>query len=123
MAPKKSSTPHKLFNDAVRLKDHSVTELARTLADWSWKNKRKSRMAIPACKAEDHIDMALSEIRILAPQGKAFALFQFFRKKGSLHESVLSVRHLEHTPNRLAATPPGAVVAWAATASGHKPPY
>ena len=80
MAPKKSSTPHKLFNDAVRLKDHSVTELARTLADWSWKNKRKSRMAIPACKAEDHLDMALAEIRILAPHGKAFALLQLFRK-------------------------------------------
>jgi hypothetical protein len=29
--------------------------------------------------------------------------------KGSLHESALSVRHLEHAPNRLAATPPGAV--------------
>jgi hypothetical protein len=68
------------FPDAVRLKPHSVDELARTLADWSWKNKRKARIEIPACKANDHLDMALAEIRILAPHGKAFALLQLFRQ-------------------------------------------
>lgn len=68
------------FPDVVRLKDHSVTELAHVLAGWSWKNKRKPRMDIPECKANDHLDMALAEIRILAPHGVAFALLQLFRK-------------------------------------------
>jgi hypothetical protein len=47
---------------------------------WSWKNKRKPKAEIQACSPDDYLYMALAEIRILAPHGKAFALLQLFRK-------------------------------------------
>lgn len=68
------------FPEVSRLKAHSIEELARQMADWSWKNKRKDKVEVPACKANDLIEHAIAEIRILAPHGKAFALLQLFRK-------------------------------------------
>ena len=52
------------------------------------------------------IAAALADQGFVTPAGKEYSATSI---KGSLHESALSVRHLEHAPNRLAATPPGAV--------------
>jgi hypothetical protein len=74
------------FPEAIRLKAHSVKELAKTLSEWSWKNKRKPKVEIAKCAADDHLEHAIAEIRILGQQGKAFALLQLLRKNhaGSL---------------------------------------
>lgn len=68
------------YPEALRLKEYSIDELAKSLAAWSWKNKRKPKVAIPALNAEEALDHALTEIRVLGPYGpKVFGLLQLFR--------------------------------------------
>jgi hypothetical protein len=68
------------FPESIGLKEHSIRELAKTLAAWSWKNKRKPKVAIPTRNTEDALEHALAEIRVLGPHGaKVFGLLQLFR--------------------------------------------